>query len=368
MDNLYFPLPRRPLIPIWAIVGLCVLAGVLFSIMPYIMGFTWARPFHFGALLTWQLVYWFIWGGFTFFIGALVRWTTVRNWNSWRRIAAHLLLGTLLAISHSLLLFCVYLFMKRIGFNPFAWTVYFSNVLYRYFNVNLLIYLMVLGAFYYLVRSRKAREREFQTSRLAGQLAQAQLKTLRMQIHPHFLFNTFNTILALMRRDPELAEMVLTRLAEFLRLTLAAADTPHFLLEREMECVRHYLEIQRIRSGSRLQAEWHIQPDALTLHVPPLLLLPLVENAVEHGLSTVCGRSGVVTVFAHIVAERLHLRVEDNGAGVKEPVTEKAGLGNTRERLHSLFGDQFCFRLFNRDGGGAVAELEIPLLAGAEES
>jgi two-component system, LytTR family, sensor kinase len=360
-------LAHRSLARSFVIVGLCILAGSLFSFIPYVVGFVRVWPVNFGALMAWQLIYWLIWGGIAAIIGVMVRWMVSRKLSIWRMAAWHLPICLLLSLFHSWLFFSAYLLIRRIGISPFGREIFFGDVLIHYSNSNLLVYVMIVGGFHYLGYSRLAHEKDLHTVRLTGQLAQAQLKALRMQIHPHFLFNTLNTVVSLIRRDPALAETVIIRLADLLRLTLSASDAPKVRLENEVEYVRHYLEIQRIRTGGRIQSEWHVAPETLGLSIPPLLLLPLVENAVEHGLGNVGGRTGMVAVHVRIEAEWLTLRVEDNGCGMNESAPAGVGLSNTRERLQSVLGDRFRFHLLNGEAGGAVAEIHLPLETCKEE-
>ena len=217
--------------------------------------------------------------------------------------------------------------------------------------------LIVLGLILYDY-VRKDRERVA----LEGQLALAELKALRMQLQPHFLFNTLHAIGVLIHSDPKAAHLMLTRLAELLRLSLDTASEPELPLETELAFVEKYLAIQKVRFGDRLTVRYALEPGAMRGLVPTLVMQPLVENALEHGLAP-HARLGVIEIAAAREGDALTIRVRDNGDGLAESsqrMKSGVGLANTRGRLRQLYGDRSRLTLSNIAGGGLEAILEMP--------
>ena len=204
---------------------------------------------------------------------------------------------------------------------------------------------------------RESRDRE----QLETKLAQAQLQSLRLQLNPHFLFNTLNGITALIGVDTLAAERMVAGLSELLRLSLRNAGEQEVPLERELEVLRHYLDIQLIRFEDRLTVDMDIEPAALHALVPNLLLQPLVENAIRHGIAPRAA-PGRVLVRAHRGNGILRLVVSDDGVGHRGggPVTEGTGLGNTRARLQHLYGPRHRYSAGPGERGGFVVEVEVP--------
>ena len=202
---------------------------------------------------------------------------------------------------------------------------------------------------FHYYRRYEAREREWATARL---------EALEAQLQPHFLFNTLNSIATLMHEDVEAADEMITKLATLLRWTLdrGAFEIP---LREEMEILGVYLDIQRTRFQDRLTAEIHVEPAAMGARVPRLILQPLVENAVRHGIGTSAG-AGRIEVRGWRDGAWLRLSVEDDGPGLKESAAAGLGLANTRARLAQHYPDRHRFQVRNRAGGGVVAEIGLP--------
>ena len=205
--------------------------------------------------------------------------------------------------------------------------------------------------------SRATEERE----QLEARLARAQLQSLRLQLHPHFLFNTLNTINALIGTDRHAAERVVSGLSELLRMSLSSASEQEVTLAKELELLTHYIEIQQIRFQDRLTVDFRIDPDARYALVPNLMLQPLVENAIRHGIAPRAA-PGHVVVTAARRANRLELSVVDDGVGEKTNRDHRdgVGLGNTRARLLSLYGSDHRFEASGGVTGGFAVRIEIP--------
>jgi len=197
---------------------------------------------------------------------------------------------------------------------------------------------------------------------LQERLEQAQLRALRLQLQPHFLFNALNTITALVHHDPGSAERMVTGLSELLRVSLAPAGEQEVRLDREVELVRHYLHIQQVRFADRLTVSYDIDEDAMEGMVPSLLLQPLVENAVLHGIAP-RSAAGCVSIVARRRDGVLVIEISDDGVGQSRsgfPTREGVGLGNARARLRSLYGDDHRFEAGPRTEGGFLVSIEIP--------
>lgn len=221
-----------------------------------------------------------------------------------------------------------------------------------------ILYCLVLGAALALEFYERYRERELRTAQLETSLAEARLRALELQLQPHFLFNTMNAISALVRnRRNDEAVTMMAGLSELLRYTLDHAGEQQVALEEEVAVLRRYLELQHARFPDRMSFDIDLSPDARRGAVPTLLLQPLAENAVRHGIA-VSAAPGVVEVRAFRRGGRLLIEVFNSGV-LDAPSERGIGLRNTRERLEHLYGDEGRFELASADGG-VLASLSIP--------
>jgi LytS/YehU family sensor histidine kinase len=232
------------------------------------------------------------------------------------------------------------------------------------FHVELLVYWAILGASLAVDYRRRLRARDVQASALAAELAQARLRALKMQLHPHFLFNTLHAITVLVDEDPPAARRMVARLGELLRHTLAATGADEVPLGAEIEFLRLYLEIEETRFQDRLRVTYDVSPEALGARVPDLILQPLVENAVKHAVSARTAPVHV-RVAARRVGPGLELTVEDDGPGLGAGVPRDGiGLATTRERLARLYAGAASFALAPvASGTGVVATILLPFRA-----
>lgn len=227
----------------------------------------------------------------------------------------------------------------------------------------------------YFVRAgenaRAASRLAAQSARLEGdlaraelQLARAQLQVLKMQLDPHFLFNTFNAIAALMHREPAEADAMLTRLSELLRITLSRSGDQEVSLAEEVDFLRRYLQIQQSRFGERLAVDWRVDADAEDACVPHLVLQPIVENALQHGIARVPG-PGRIGIGARREGDRLVLEVADTGPGLdgRVPRPGAVGLANTHARLEQMYGGGHTLEMYTREEGGARVVVTLPFRA-----
>jgi two-component system, LytTR family, sensor kinase len=233
-----------------------------------------------------------------------------------------------------------------------------SNLFEEFWMYTSIVF-VVLGVQSY----RQVRERELREADLKRQMAEYELQILKLQLHPHFLFNTLNGISALMSKDVKTARDMLVRLSELLRTALAHTSDKEVSLREELEFVRAYLELEQMRLGERLTIELKIDPDTLEARVPNMLLQPLVENAIRHGVAAVRS-GGKVDMAAARVDDRLRITIGNDGPPLTSTSQRKTGSGtglsNTRARLRQLYGDSYQLHLADRARGGVELRLDIP--------
>jgi two-component system LytT family sensor kinase len=226
-----------------------------------------------------------------------------------------------------------------------------------------LIYWVIVGVGRAFDYYQKYRERELRASQLEARLAQAQLQLLKMQLHPHFLFNTLHAISALMHQDVDVADRMIARLGELLRATLEMANTQEVTLKEELEFIKPYLEIEQARLGPRLRVRIVVDPETLRARIPNLILQPLVENAIRHGIAP-RSEPGRIEIRAKRVRTTLVLQVQDDGPGLVDyphpPLRQGVGVANTRARLEQLYGAAHRFEMCNHPSRGLVVTVAIP--------
>jgi sensor histidine kinase YesM len=229
---------------------------------------------------------------------------------------------------------------------------------------NLPIYAGLVLAWHAMTYYAELRDRQVKAMELESLLHQAQLQTLRSQLNPHFLFNTLHSIAELVHQDPVLAEQLILRLGELLRQVLRSPTEQEVALAEELDFIKGYVEIEQMRLGERLQVEWEIAPEALAIKVPSLILQPLIENAILHGVAATT-RPGVLTIRASCDDRYLHLQVRDTGPGLSQDGKAHTGIGlsNTQTRLQRLYGPGQRFELLNDNG--LIVNIQIPLAPSA---
>lgn len=234
----------------------------------------------------------------------------------------------------------------------------FERFFATFYHTNLLNLWVVLAAYHMVMGARRMRAREVETAQLEGRLAQAQNQALRMQLQPHFLFNTLNGISTLVHEDPDTADAMITRLADLLRMSLDLGTRQEVTLRQEFAFVEAYLAIESMRFRERLHTTLELAPGLADALVPTFLLQPLVENAVKHGLSA-RAKGGHLRVSAQREGDWLDLHVVDDGCGF-EAATPHVGLRNTRERLNGLHGTEHLFEIQSRPEEGTWVRVRVP--------
>ena len=230
-------------------------------------------------------------------------------------------------------------------------------------DTNILVYGLIVGVAHAFMYYQRYRQRELRAAQLESELARAKLQALKTQLHPHFLFNTLHSISTLMYRDVRAADQMLARLSELLRLTIESSDAQEVPLRDEIAFLEKYLHIEQIRLGDRLDARFEIDPALEDALVPNLVLQPLVENAVKHGIAP-RSAPGRIEVRAWADNGSLHLRVADDGLGVPEDQTSVStgiGLSNVRARLERLYGGAHRLALRPAQPTGLVVDVTLPL-------
>jgi signal transduction histidine kinase len=226
----------------------------------------------------------------------------------------------------------------------------------------LMTYLFLVGLAHALAYRRESEARALNAAQLEMRLVEAQLQALQRQLHPHFLFNTLNTISGLIRTDAAAADSMIDRLGDLLRMTLHTSITQEVALKDELDVLQKYLEIEQARFANRLQVGLHIQPETLDAQVPNLLLQPLVENAIRHGIAP-NARPGWIEVRSDRSGDDLMLQIRDSGDGLPPDrlmaLNRGVGLENTRARLEHLYPGAFQFSFSNLDRGFCVT-VRIP--------
>ena len=230
----------------------------------------------------------------------------------------------------------------------------------RYLGPDLLLYALIVAGAEAAAHAWESRQRALAAAVYARQLAEARLHVLSAQLQPHFLFNTLHAISALVWEDQARADRLLARLSDLLRLTLSSGTRVETTLAEEVVLLRHYAEIQEARYGDRLRVSFDVESRVRNALVPRLILQPLVENAIRHGITRRI-TPGQVEVHAWERAGRLHLAVRDDGVGLGPKVSEGLGLSITRARLRQLYGQEQRFALGPAPAGGVVCTLSFPL-------
>ncbi|MFW6084870.1 MAG: sensor histidine kinase [Gemmatimonadota bacterium] len=321
-----------------------------------------------GNALTWAeaatgWIDWYIWAALT----PLVVWLALRfpiTADGWpRTVSVHVLLAVVVSAVELGLYGLVAtgyneLFMGR-DLRPFADR--YLTLVGRWLPIQMLIYSLIVTVVTAVQHGRRARERDVTAANLETELARTQVHALQAQIQPHFLFNTLNTIsMAVRQGRNDVAVRMMAHLSGVLRRSMEAAVRPETTLRRELRFIEDYLEIEKHRLEERLETRWNVDEVVMNARVPTMLLQPLVENAVRHGIAE-RPEGGEITIHAQKVNGTVDVRVEDTGAGLDPDAEDHIGLENVRRRLDARYGTGASFDLAPRPGGGTVARVILPL-------
>ena len=315
-------------------------------------------------ILVLQLVFWYIWAGLTPVAFAIAARARVDELGTGRRVAAWLLLAVLIAVVQTGGFIAVRMIITYLRGEHFTQT--FTSAWWWYFKrsipQDIINFTLIAAAYHVLQEYRRDRERERVQADLRMRLATAELGLLRMQLQPHFLFNVLNTVSSLMETDTARARTLLADVGHLFRLSLERLGRQEVRLVDEIDFIRRYLEVQKVRFGDRLELHISLDPELEDVWVPSLILQPLVENAVRHGVEPRRGNVAV-KVVAGLAGERLHLAVHDEGAPTPAPKPGHEpgiGLRNTRSRLLQLYGSDAEMNVSSTDAAYCVT-MTLPI-------
>ncbi len=325
------------------------------------MGVVWEgglRTDRLGTALVRSLPIWWLWASFSPFVWWVVRRNGFENGRWVKGLASHLAAGVAVSLAHSFIyvpLIALLLWPGLFADLPAAWRKNLAS------NIpgDLVTYTLIAGGCYAFLYYRRFRDREARAAELEAGLQAARFEALTAQLHPHFVYNALNSVSTLvLKGDRDTATAALSRLGDLLRLTLHAAKRQELPLSEEVAHAVRYLDLERLRFGDRLTANVAMGPGTEALAVPAIVLQPLVENAIRHG---VAARNGPASVRIASTREngRLLIEVSDDGPGPGEG-SPGVGLATTRARLVQLYGDAASLTLVPLPGAGTVARLELP--------
>jgi signal transduction histidine kinase len=285
--------------------------------------------------------------------------------SGWRRaLAVHVVAALVVTCGHIVFVATARFALQTLWGVAAEWGPSVRDAFFRTLDFELPVYFALIGLQHAVDYYRESRRREVAAAHLETRLVEAQLEALQRQLHPHFLFNTLHAISALVHRDPDRADLMIERLSDLLRVTLHRVGTQEVTLSEELDYLRVYLDIEQVHFGSRLEIEYRIDAHTLDALVPYLILQPLAENAIRHGLEPRSG-TGRLTVTARVDDDVLQLAVIDNGRGMPAAtlsiVNKGVGLSNTRSRLERLYGDHGRLLVGESTGGGVTVQITLPL-------
>jgi len=350
--------------------------GLFFAGRNIVSAISRGAPVAWATGVCFEMIYWLIWGLYTpiifWFAGRYRIQNSRRAWSALRLLGFGLLVAPLQVTLEAAIINLIAWralhqpteeILRRLALMP-------RIILIESFT-GLATYSVIVGVFYAFDYYQKYRERELRAAQLEGRLAQAELQNLKTQLQPHFLFNTLHAISVLMQENVPAANRMLVRLSELLRITLDSAGAQEVTLKQEMEFAQRYLEIEQTRFQDRLSVKIEVDPEALDARVPSLLLQPLVENALRHGVSRRAG-AGLLAIRAQREGDELRLQVRDNGPGLQMDASgamvKGVGLSNTRARLDQLYGSAHSFEIGNAGDGGVLVTVTIPFRLGYEQN
>lgn len=331
----------------------------------YVSTFTeWPASLPF--LLGLNLGYWYSWAALAPVILHLARKAPLER-DSWKfALAVHIpgvfvitLLHVALTVSSQTAIVWV------AGQEQRSWLQEAQRMFFNNFDWEMMTYWAIVGLSHALSYHGEAQDRALRTSQLETHLVEARLQALQRQLQPHFLLNTLNTISALMHRDVNAADNMIARLSDLLRISLRNVAVQEVPLNQELDFLSKYLEIEQTRFRDRLTVVFDVQPETLDAMVPNLVLQPLVENAIKHGIGPRAA-PGQIAISSRRLGSMLELEIRDNGVGLSAArltdFNRGIGLGNTRSRLQHLYGSSHRFEFRQPPGGGLSVLIAIPLV------
>ncbi len=342
-----------------------------FQAFYYVSTFTdWPASLPF--LLALNLGYWYSWASLTPTILWLSRWAPIER-DSWKRaVAIHVPAVFVFTVLHiALTVASQTMVVWFVGQEQRSWLQEAQRMFFNNFDWEMMTYWTIVGLSHALRYHREAQDRALRASQLETHLVEAQLQALQRQLQPHFLFNTLNTISALMHRNVDAADNMIAKLSDLLRISLRNVGVQEVALKQELDFLSKYIEIEQTRFRDRLTVVFDIQPDTLDALVPNLVLQPLVENSIKHGIGP-RPTPGQIDIRSWRTGSLLELEVRDNGVGLSAArltdFNRGVGLANTRSRLQHLYGSSHRFEFRQPSGGGLSVGIAIPFVEIADEA
>src|SRR3954447_17772716 len=346
--------------------GAATLLGVFSTLESYrmnVLNVSDPMPFEMWRALALNLWYWYVPATLTSTIFKIANRFSPDRLGWQRTIALHVVGAFSFSIVHegAMIAARTVLWRGRL-FSYSSWPSIIQSLYLQNLDWALMTYSAIAGASFAIGYYRESRTRAIRAAHLETRLAQARLKTLEAELHPHFLFNTLHAISTLVYTQPESADRMISRLSDLLRITFSRSEAACVSLHEELEFLQKYLEIEQTRFQDRLTVDYGIDPDTLDAEVPRLILQPLVENAIKHGVSPQTG-PGMICIRSRRDGERLYLTVADNGVGLTGRTRARlhggVGLTNTRDRLQCLYGPDHALD-FLESRPGLTVEMRLP--------
>jgi two-component system, LytTR family, sensor kinase len=356
------PAPARPRYGLRypLVFGVATLLGVLSSALAVQFTRAVGKPItDWTYIVVLNCTYWYVWALFTPTIVWLSQHFRFERQGLSRAILVHVPSVALFSFAHIAAMTSVrwWLMSSNPSYSSFSWWVDVKRSALMNFDWEMMTYWAIAGLSHAVLYYRESRDRALRASQLETRLVEAQMVALRQQLQPHFLFNTLHAISAMMHRDVDEADRTLMRLSDLLRMTLENLGRQEIPLQAELDFVSKYLEIEQTRFADRLVVRFDIEPETLDALVPTLLLQPLVENAIKHGISKKSG-PGHIDIRARPDHGKLWIEVRDNGRGLSETaliaMQKGIGVSTTRARLQHQFGADFRFEFHRLEEGVAV--------------
>jgi two-component system LytT family sensor kinase len=353
--------------PVRLVFGAATLLGIFSTLQAYrltALNINDKMDIEVWRLLVLNLAYWYVPAGLTGTIFRIAQHFRVDTTGWPRALAVHALAAITFSVVHLAAMISVraMLWPGRLFPGYGSWTSFAQRIYLTNLDWALMTYSAIVGLSYALGYYRESQARAIGAAHLEARLAEARLKTLEAELHPHFLFNTLHAISTLVHTQPDAADRMISRLSDLLRITFSRSGAACVPLQEELEFLQKYLEIEQTRFQDRLTVEYEIDPDTLDAEVPRLILQPIVENAIKHGVAprTAPGR---ITIGSRLEDNQVSLVVRDNGPGLSSSARaglhDGVGLSNTRDRLECLYGNAQALNLIE-SGQGLSVEMRLP--------
>lgn len=349
---------------LWLLIAISwMVLGLYFILSSFVYFADRSQSFNWESQLINRLPPFLVWAVFTPFIYKFIKTHSIDSKVFFERVKFLLTAGIIISIIHRLISVTIsYLILLISGETSLDFISVLTEskfVILSYMFDSFFTYGFLISVIYSINYYKKFAEHRTRTIELEQQLNQAQLNALRMQLQPHFLFNTLNSISTLIHKNPEAADQMLTRLSDLLRFSLDTSNKQLIPLNQELEFISSYLEIQKVRYENRLQVAMEINENTLLFEVPALILQPLVENSIVHSVEKRNDMT-VIRISSRVDKMNLVLEVEDNGSGIINNSIDGIGLSNTRSRLAQIYNNRAAFH-FEIKPDKVLNRITIPL-------